>query len=602
MDEQAAEHATITYTDLIREVFIRPIRSVMVVDDEFPTLADFLEDAPVLDTRKIANKQRVRDILNVCRDPSRSWLVDVHDGSSTREDVAIASHLHHSDLMMLDYHLEHFSERGDKAIKILRELSKSSHFNLVIVYTAAGDGIGGDINRTVGEIALGLSCHDKRLDISSRGLEVIEGQLDEWSDAVPNIMDRLVEQVDPVTFIGIRWEDTLSFKEIINRIEFEGLRALVASASVHGIQIEPRHVLKWVLYKTQKNWAGDLSPDDLGKVTLGIAGNGVNWIRTNTLFVTVISKTRQPSELPLMLTSALVSWDPLPQRLILSKIRAELDSIGVLAEDEILSNRYLQSGWLDDFLRDTDERILGGVTVERHWESLGDIIRQKVVEYSHQLATSLPGLDVGFNRTFEGLTPLDFVGNQSLIRQHTNRYACSKRIDGSHLKVGHVFEIEHADSALRYWICLTPACDLVPGQKSSAGWAKRLGGWLPFKAVQLFPETAENALKDAERAYHLFLEVDGVLKTFGFSPSPSPLSNPKWEQMFSKDDGVFSDDDRHLTITVLTGDDVNGIATTQIKGRVVAQLRYEYALNLLQRLGANLSRIGLDFKSHNAQQ
>lgn len=34
---------------------------------------------------------------------------------------------------------------------------------------------------------------------------------------------------------------------------------------------------------------------------------------------------------------------------------------------------------------------------------------------------------------------------------------------------------------------------------------------------------------------------------------------------------------------------------TPYSARVVAQLRYEYALNLVQRLGGTLTRIGLDY-------
>jgi hypothetical protein len=37
------------------------------------------------------------------------------------------------------------------------------------------------------------------------------------------------------------------------------------------------------------------------------------------------------------------------------------------------------------------------------------------------------------------------------------------------------------------------------------------------------------------------------------------------------------------------------LITKEYEARVVAQLRYEYAINLAQMLGANFTRIGLDF-------
>lgn len=599
MSEQVAVNALPSLSELISEVFIKPIRTVMVVDDEYPTLDDFLVDDQQLGEKKNQNKPRVREILDVCRNPNYSWLVDVHDATSPA-----AHHLHHSDLMILDYHLEPFSNRGDKSINILRDLAKNGHFNLVIVYTAAGDGTGGDINQTVAEIALGLSSrNDELLKLPGRALEALQELLDQWSDHDPGIIDRLKEQIDLVTFLRLRWTDDLNFKQAVNGIELQGLQEIVSTASGHGLNIEAYKILKWLLHQVQEDLSDSLSPDDLGKVSFDIVDTGVNWIRTNTLFVTVLSKGNvQPKDLPQKLAQALESWDPLPQRLILSKMRTELDSTGVLAEDEVLSDRYLQADWLNDFLADADAETAGGITVDRHWESLGDAVRPKVVRYAQNLAKVLLQCGKRQNHNFEKLITLDFEAEKSKIHQHANRYACSKRVDGEHLSVGHILEINRNDGRdTSYWICLTPACDMVPGQKGT-GWAKRLGGWLPFKAVQLFTESADEALKEANRANHLFVSIDGDLKVFAFSPKPAALNNPKWEQMFANNGGIFEDEDHYLTLSMLSGDEENGITSEATKARVVAQLRYEYALNLLQRLGMNLSRIGLDFKSYEADE
>ena len=51
----------------------------------------------------------------------------------------------------------------------------------------------------------------------------------------------------------------------------------------------------------------------------------------------------------------------------------------------------------------------------------------------------------------------------------------------SGLLTGHIFRLPDDD----YKPCLSPACDLVPGQKSGAGFHKRLGDWMPFTAVSL---------------------------------------------------------------------------------------------------------------------
>ncbi|MFH1871976.1 MAG: response regulator receiver domain [Pseudomonadota bacterium] len=580
---------------LIDEVFIKPIRTVMVVDDEFPTLDDFLAIEQALDKKKSGNMRRVQDILAFCRDESRGWLVDIHDGKSNKEGMAVAGHLHHSDLLILDYHLEWPSDSGEKAIGILRELAKSPHFNLVIVYTAA------DINRTVGEIALGLTCKDAKLDWPLPGAKVVEDALDEWGDKVPdiNIRNQLIGALDPQTFLRIRWDEKRNLKIELDRSDLASFKAIASSAEGIGVEVAPSVVLKWCLSKLQQNLAESLSPEDLGKVAVSIDAE-TNWIRTGGLFVTVVSKTQPTAELPSRLSTALRSWDPLPQRLILSKLQTELDAAGTNAENEILSNRHLQAGWLDDFLNENGQAIPTSITIERHWESLGDAIRPEVMNYSAQLAKSL--LDIADIRRhrFEGEAPLDYEREKGDVSLESNIHACSKRVSGSHLAVGHILKIQRSGQDL-YWICLTPACDLVPGQKES-GWMARLGTWMPFKAVQLFPQKPGNALVDATRGNHLFLRIDGSSQAFGFLPPTSAASNPKWEQMFAKNSGRFEDSDRLLTIADLSAAGNGELAANFTEGQVVAQLRYEYALNLLQRLGANLSRIGLEFQAHEKPQ
>jgi len=42
-------------------------------------------------------------------------------------------------------------------------------------------------------------------------------------------------------------------------------------------------------------------------------------------------------------------------------------------------------------------------------------------------------------------------------------------------------------------------------------------------------------------------------------------------------------------------DNDGSLAHEEYQSTVVAQLRYEYALNLLHRIGAHLSRVGVDF-------
>ena len=146
-----------------------------------------------------------------------------------------------------------------------------------------------------------------------------------------------------------------------------------------------------------------------------------------------------------------------------------------------------------------------------------------------------------------------------------------------------------------YGVCLTPACDMVPGRKTS-GWFKRLEGYIPFIMVFLTEVSDKTALANINQNIFLFLNISGDIRTFAFNPNGDVKSNPSWEQMFAENKGVLIGVNKELAIRRLCSDPQN-LKIESIKAKIVAQLRYEYALNLLQRLGVSLTRIGLDFRN-----
>jgi hypothetical protein len=67
--------------------------------------------------------------------------------------------------------------------------------------------------------------------------------------------------------------------------------------------------------------------------------------------------------------------------------------------------------------------------------------------------------------------------------------------------------------------------------------------------------------------------------------------------MFAAHEGRFIGDTETAEIRRISAVDGSLTLSDPANVTVVAQLRYEYALNLLQRLGTTLSRVGLDFKA-----
>jgi len=127
----------------------------------------------------------------------------------------------------------------------------------------------------------------------------------------------------------------------------------------------------------------------------------------------------------------------------------------------------------------------------------------------------------------------------------------------------------------------------------------------------LFPEaecTTPKQVKKFQKAInqneHIFIKYESTIKILRFTKDA--ISNPVWETFQALDHGKLSADKtiqiQHLRLTELVS---NGeeepkmiLSLTKPKTmKAIVELRYEYALNFLQKFGANQSRVGLDYIS-----
>jgi len=586
----------IEYRDLIKEVYIDPIRTVVVIDDEFPSLDGMIAEKWYGESGRsgtLENAEKVKNILAACRRADRRWLVDVHDGKdiSTDDDLCIASHLHQSDLMILDYHLDGNDGNGDKAISILRELADNDHFNMVIVYTKGYGNDAGDLDRVIREIALGLTSNKSDLVLNPQSLNKVTEYLEEWEDEEEGITDKLKATIDENAYLFVNHQLKIDWGKNKKTPEFQEAISLFENTANKPFNLKDSLFLRWLIHEQQKKLENKLSPDNLGRVNFRYSENGINWIRTNRLFITVIHKEQNnPDSLPDKLVEALNHWQPKPHRLLMTKMRAALDARGVLSEEEVLDNPYLQAAWFEELLvEEVSLRALNvNKNIARHWEGLSNSIQSEVADFATKVTEFLCGLDR--SEAVETYCPHDFGKNRAQVLAEANCYHCTKAIQGNHLTTGQVLKINS-----EFWLCLSPACDLEPGQEK--GWLKNLKPNMPFKAVRLYEEIdLSNALKAVNNGNHLFLKIDSTIKSFCFLPGESVTSNPRWEQMFAVNQGIFVDDSNSLQIRRIYTEREQ-LVITEHSSQVVAHLRYEYALNLLQRLAVSLSRVGLDFQS-----
>lgn len=391
MSECTAE-VQIEYGDLIREVYIDPIRTVLVIDDEYPTLDRMIakelgDDQPWDGDKK--NVQEVKQILNFCRGRRRPWLVDIHDGKkvTVNQDAYIAPYLHQSDLVILDYHLDGDNGSGEKAIEILRKLAENDHFNMVVIYTKGYDGPD-SVDKVVREIALGLSSPDSSFNLSDEKIRVIKDGIEAWEIEDDEILKKLKSEVTEQTYLAVRSKGS-DFKKAFGLPECKTILELHKTRP-KTVRILLKDLLHWLLIEKEKEIKNQLSPIPLGNVTLAAYSGEINWIRTDRIFISVIHKSNQPNQIPDKLLQALNKWCPQPHRLLMAKIRSLIDERGTLAEAEVLGNDFIQTGWLLDLLdaHGFDKMSAIKKTIKRHWEALGDAMANDMANFGESLANA----------------------------------------------------------------------------------------------------------------------------------------------------------------------------------------------------------------------
>ena len=86
------------------------------------------------------------------------------------------------------------------------------------------------------------------------------------------------------------------------------------------------------------------------------------------------------------------------------------------------------------------------------------------------------------------------------------------------------------------------------------------------------------------------------IKILSFTVGIDGKANPKAKDFYVEKQGIFNIDDGKLKLySAQPCEQGLELKITPFEGTVVAELRYEYALNLLGRLGVSKSRVGLDF-------
>lgn len=217
-----------TFKSLVREAFITPLRSVLIVDDQYPTWEEIFNSKnnsqnhseqkatnPALKKWREPNvADEVLRLIREFRCQKPGFIIDIHDGISANATTnalgsetpnELADHLHQSDLLVLDYNLEGSSSGtgGDIARKILSSVLNNQHFNLVVVHTSE------DLNNVMHECILALlkSCTSQYDDQCKIKINEIENIITDYESSEDFDRNQLKDKLDLSSYIQARHPD-----------------------------------------------------------------------------------------------------------------------------------------------------------------------------------------------------------------------------------------------------------------------------------------------------------------------------------------------------------------------------------------------------------
>ena len=466
----------------------------------------------------------------------------------------------------------------------------NSHFNLVVVHTTE------NLDAVFEDVIIALlpqePCEIKEED----PFEIFE-IIQRAKVIVNNFDERLAAAISRKIYIKLR---QVKYRQLIalymkEDVIFNDFRGICKEA---GWNIKTQHqMLRHQLHLFDKTIIRN--PEVLTAKQIDWSEDTVKWARSDTVFVAFSSKN--VGETPLEdLSAALNAWRPDPSRLYLARLLYEIEEHGTARQAQVLSDKPALAGWYHAMLTAEDgaTRTQINETIARHSERLIKSVGPNVAEFAEQLVKAERGVDAERPGDAYEICKAHFnidltnKADLTLARSQHNSVVSTKAPEGWHLTTGHIFKF-----ADRYWVCASPACDMVPGQLSK--FRKDIyGERMPFTAIHLQSVgSMETALLKATGSRMLFLEIEGKIKAFSFNDPNDDTSAPQWATFFAEKLGALDTTTFEFKIVQVESDDDSRLTVKTHDAKVVSQLRYEYALNLVQRLGVSMSRIGLDFSA-----
>ena len=601
-------------SETIRKTFCEEaIRTVMLIDDEFPTYAELREvkqaetelagdpsadqalatmnslDVPVTASSD-RDFERAKALYDAFKE--RKLLCDI-ENDPTRLKGEHIERIRKSDLIILDFNLQGSSPNSTDSIALLNALADSTHFNLVIVYTRQ------QLDLVWLKVAASLRGGWMAAKQKLEADENVDTYRDRFHDMHPGYM------VPQELMIDYILRGNKAFKENYG----EALRSDVKSAQIHP-KVQTTFMEALIASEVEKL---DIDTTAKQRTVSGEFLNGeIRWIHCGTVFITFIHKEADKLDdaenMYDHLVDALVAWKPNVLQVFLSQIQNILELKALAYDKRVFESEELQAGWIYHALTELLEKKESkseGVrrVVERLYARVLDTISSNLV---HEHNACEEGIKL-FMKYLEGQKPgEDFESrvdqaiklsrstkalNSHNVLHALNSYLSTEPFREDHVTNGTIFFEKRPDGKEDWWVCASPACDMIPRPlKDSFNLYHSLAPHIPMTALRLEPGKPES-MTTATQGRSVFVNYGDKQKYFHAFNTLTYQPRSAYFMLT----GAAPTQDHEFDAYALTISSDKTISFTPKRFTAVAQLRPDYASRLLQQVGHHSSRIGVDF-------
>lgn len=585
------------------------MRTALLIDDEFPTYSNPRTfDA----SESPANKELAVALYNLLR--QYHVHCDVQNQVPESDEL---TRIRKTDLIFLDYHLAHNDTRHSK--KLLNDLATTSHFNTVILYTREPN-----LRQAWLEIACDLrggwfGVHDLYSTIE-------EG--DESDTDWQNLRESVIKEE---TLLDYLLEPEQAASQVVQALQ----------KNPETVRLATKEIAQRLIHMESRRYTGRTGTKFQplrGRCPSLSSVDEFSWMQSGSLFLVIVRKSEgnPHKNLITLLHRALIEWRPNYLQLAQALIQNHLDSTPLAITSSGISDVPLAIGLsrylLTEHFQKTTETKKGKANVpfefreDDNVREAGSFVFRSILEDIRGKLLSTEPLEKlvqrivksEARRTRESVKPgknrhdyakeLAYANDQAKVTQaiserdadlRLNSFLCSEEVAVSKLTTGTIFRSKKSGSRnSEYFLCVSPACDLVPGRKKqSAGWPTALEPIVPILVLRLELDGNSKDQKEPVRAsdaQHVFWQEDGRAAFARVLTDGGGTNN---EIVFKESSLDLS---KKGNLYTFKGKRISGAAAfnTKVKSttfELVAQLRDSYSGKIQQAVGSHIARIGVDF-------